>query len=31
VDFAVTRELEGRAELTFAPEGLIAEIVLPLV
>jgi two-component sensor histidine kinase len=31
VEFAATRELEGRAELTFAPEGLVAEIILPLV
>jgi two-component sensor histidine kinase len=30
IEFAAANELEGRAELTFAPEGLVAEVVLPL-
>ena len=31
VEFAAARELGGRAELTFASEGLVAEIILSLV
>jgi two-component sensor histidine kinase len=30
VEFAATHELHGRAELTFAPAGLQAEIAFPL-
>jgi two-component sensor histidine kinase len=30
VEFATTRELHGEAELTFAPEGLRAEIAFPI-
>ena len=30
IEFAAAHELHGQAELTFAPEGLRAEIVFPL-
>ncbi len=30
VEFAVTHELHGQAELTFAPEGLRAEVAFPI-
>ena len=30
IEFAAARDLGGRAELTFAPEGFEAEITVPL-